>query len=176
VTEPTQSKDALRSDVMRLIREERERQDAKWGEQNHRDGTGYAYERDRTNYRKACQQADAEGVVSWIDILLEEAYEAAAETDPERLQKELIEVAAVAVQWFEAITRRSAVQETPFDRLPEDTKAELVAMAAEMREAERMGPPYIECDCGYPKKPCLRLVLRNGPPWPSRPCEPKATS
>jgi hypothetical protein len=161
-----------------LIRVERERQDEKWGEQNHRDGTGYSYERDRENYRKACQQAAAEGVVAWVDILLEEVYEAAAETDPEKLATELIEVAAVAVQWFDAIVRRHQPEPqpppTPLGAWPDETKAELSAMYDEMEKFERDPLSVGVCTCGYPVQPCLRMVFRNGPPWPPRPCEPKA--
>lgn len=30
------------------------------------------------------------------------------------------------------------------------------------------------CKCGWPEKDCLRRVLRNGPPFPPEPCEPRA--
>lgn len=163
--------------VYELIDDERDRQDAKWGEQNHRDGTGYDFERRRDDARRACEQAFAEGVGTWVDILTEEFYEALAETDPVRLRQELIEVASVAVAWVQAIERRLAATREPesaFDRLSEDDKATWIAMAAEMKEEERRGPPYVSCGCGYPVKPCLRVVLRNGPPYPDRPCEPAA--
>ena len=159
------------SDALPAIRAERERQDAKWGEQNHRDGTGYDFERQRESLRKACQDAAAEGVVTWADIFLEEVYEALSETNPERLHAELIEAAAVAAQWADAIKRRQTVPQTAFEKLSEGDKAAWLAMTAEMKEAERLGPPYAECGCGYPVKACLRVVLRNGPPYPERPCE-----
>ena len=82
--------------------------------------------------------------------------------------------AAVAVQWFDAIVRRHAPTKDPFAELSEENQAEWLAMVEEMREVERMGPPADEaraCTCGYPKQPCLRVVLRNGPPYPARPCE-----
>lgn len=44
------------------------------------------------------------------------------------------------------------------------------AMLVEMKN-----PDTKECGCGYPDRECLRVVLRNGPPYPPRPCEPKAT-
>lgn len=45
---------------------------------------------------------------AWRHILDEEVAEALAETDPERLRAELVQVAAVAVQWIEALDRRAA--------------------------------------------------------------------
>ncbi len=43
---------------------------------------------------------------NWRDILLEEVFEALAEEEPKELRKELVQVAAVAAQWVEAIDRR----------------------------------------------------------------------
>ncbi|TIH26025.1 NUDIX hydrolase, partial [Subtercola vilae] len=43
----------------------------------------------------------------WQDILLEEVFEAFAESDTSKLRTELIQVAAVAQQWVEAIDRRT---------------------------------------------------------------------
>ena len=48
------------------------------------------------------------GEGTWADILREEYFEALAETDPARLRVELIQVAAVAVAWVEAIDRAEA--------------------------------------------------------------------
>lgn len=90
------------------VLEERIRQDEKWGQQDHRDGTGYAYEANRERCRRACQQAFGENVGTWADVLLEEVYEALAETDPVKLREELIQTAAVCVSWIEAIDRRQA--------------------------------------------------------------------
>lgn len=94
---------------------ERMRQDAKWGEQNHPDGTdGGAFFAERRDYRrKVCQAYAAEGTVTWRHILDEEVHEAYAETDTAKLRQELVEVAAVAVAWIEAIDRRTATQPTP---------------------------------------------------------------
>lgn len=104
------------------------RQDAKWGEQNHPNGTGPEAQvilgrhivteamvgevlarifKERTDERFA-GEGDRPG--TWADILLEEVFEALAEDDPERLQNELIQVAAVAVQWAAAIDRWRAVR------------------------------------------------------------------
>lgn len=56
---------------------------------------------------------------------------------------------------------------TGWDALSDGDKAEWTAMVGEMRAPETKA-----CGCGYPKKECLRVVLRNGPPYPPRPCEP----
>lgn len=112
----------------------RERQNAKWGEQNHPDGTGphtqplYAATatgiadddeahlirdmlRGRTDWRFSggIEHFTIDRPGTWTDILLEEVFEALAEDDPERLKVELIQVAAVAEQWAAALIRRAAV-------------------------------------------------------------------
>lgn len=104
---------------------ERERQDAKWGEQNHPDGTGpgtlpieflddygvrevFVLARPLARIATDVTNAHADdGTVSWKDIFLEEVFEALAEEDTTKLRAELIQVAAVAQQWVEAIDRRS---------------------------------------------------------------------
>lgn len=108
-----------------------ERQDAKWGEQDHLDGTGQEAQpllaltdtildedkacvirdmlRSRTDWRfSGDPYRDRDG--TWTDILLEEVFEALAEDDPDRLYAELVQVAAVAVQWGEAIKRRGTTE------------------------------------------------------------------
>jgi hypothetical protein len=92
---------------------ERERQDAKWGQQNHPDGTGWVsvYGGDREaaeDARNHCARAFTAGHGTWRHILEEEVREAFAETDPLLLRTELIQVAAVATAWAEAIDRREA--------------------------------------------------------------------
>lgn len=56
--------------------------------------------------RWTTQQATAAGTVTWLHILREEVSEAFAETDPNRLRTELLQVAAVAAKWARAINRR----------------------------------------------------------------------
>lgn len=86
---------------------ERKRQHERWGEQNHPDGTA-----GRTTYlaahraKKRCTEAFEAGRGTWRHILAEEVAEAFAERDPEKLRNELVQVAAVATQWVEAIDRR----------------------------------------------------------------------
>jgi len=93
--------------VLREINLERRRQDAKWGEQNHPDGTGGpGRDHDADVARKECQRQFAEGTGTWLDILDEEIAEAYAEKDPAKLRAELIQSAAVIVAWIESIDRR----------------------------------------------------------------------
>jgi len=87
---------------------ERARQDAKWGEQDHPDGTGGGNAiAAAVGARMQCQLAAKEGALTWRDVMREEVGEAFAETDPAKLRAELIQVAAVAVAWAEAIDRRA---------------------------------------------------------------------
>lgn len=104
---------------------ERFKQDQKWGEQNHPDGTGpdslplyntnvfvddsdaaitLAKKFTKTTDERFSGKGDRPG--TWADILLEEIFEAMAEDDPEKLVNELIQSAAVIVAWVEAIRRR----------------------------------------------------------------------
>lgn len=95
---------------------ERIRQDAKWGEQNHPDGTGESWLLDDDPdageaadlYRRWTEDAVAYKRLAWRHILIEEVAEAFAETDPAALRAELIQVAAVAQAWAEAIDRRTS--------------------------------------------------------------------
>lgn len=87
---------------------ERLKQDAKWGEQNHPNGTGSASQQILAlDARLACDRAAEEGTLTWAHILGEEVCEALAEDDPSRLRTELTQVAAVAISWIEAIERRA---------------------------------------------------------------------
>ena len=121
-----------RDTVLAEVRAERERQKVKWGEQNHPDGTGEkslplnrivfsgpGITSGDTHYafalsfmaKQATDRAAKGGTVTWADILLEEVFEALAESDPDKVRTELVQVAAVCAQWVEAIDRR-----TPLDR------------------------------------------------------------
>ena len=111
--------------VIQEVLNERIRQDDKWGQQNHPDGTGptstplFSREAflDDTMWAARLaeiftQRTDArfsgtgEQPGTWADILLEEVFEALAESDPAKLRTELVQVAAVAAGWAEAIDRR----------------------------------------------------------------------
>lgn len=92
--------------VLAEVLDERRRQDAKWGEQNHPDGTGgFPEEMDAHAAKMVCQNAAEGGYLDWLHILREEVAEAFASVGPD-LRTELIQVAAVAVAWVEAIDRR----------------------------------------------------------------------
>lgn len=92
---------------------ERRSQDRKWGEQNHPDGTGATFRvRAADTQRVITEVAFEKGEGTWALILLEEVAEALAESDPEALRAELIQVAAVAASWVEAIDRRTVKEES----------------------------------------------------------------
>lgn len=112
---------AATTTVLQQILGERARQDTKWGQQNHPDGTGpsaqvlpFRAEGDEPARmlselaRQSCAGAFATGGGTWADILLEEVFEALAEDDAALLRAELVQVAAVAAAWAEAIDRRSS--------------------------------------------------------------------
>jgi len=92
---------------LKEIETERIRQDKKWGEQNHPDGTAFPFSKETADLAKfACDKATKEGTLTWMHILEEEQAEAFAESDEDKLEVELIQTAAVAVAWVEAIRRR----------------------------------------------------------------------
>lgn len=115
------------SDVLGEVADERQRQEVKWGQQNHPDrfSVGYNATADACDLRDYAIKADRWKVVNaarvahrnrfgtpsdrnaaWDGVLLEEVYEALAESDPAKLRTELVQVAAVAVAWIESIDRR----------------------------------------------------------------------
>jgi len=96
--------------VVGEIEQERAAQDVKWGEQNPPNGTDQQFVSTYAR-RKAQSLTDRharEGTLTWRDILDEEVQEAFAESDVCKLRTELIQVAAVACAWVEAIDRASA--------------------------------------------------------------------
>lgn len=111
------------SRVLNTVRRERHDQDRKWGEQNHPDlptfttpmwdtGVPYdpiaEYESEAYTWKHINEGRVEKGKLAWDGILLEEVYEALAECgDDEKLREELVQVAAVAVAWIEAIDRRT---------------------------------------------------------------------
>lgn len=93
--------------VLADIQLEREAQDAKWGEQNHPDGTGRMGDHVAAIHkRNVCEYAAKDGNLTWRHILDEEIAEAYAETDPVLLRTELVQVGAVVAAWIEALDRR----------------------------------------------------------------------
>ena len=101
----------MTGNVLVEVGAERKRQDSIFGTQNHRDGTSDhpVSRRISDGYRDICRRITQEGDVTWKDILSEEVYEAYAEADPVLLRAELVQVAAGAVAWIEAIDRRPPV-------------------------------------------------------------------
>lgn len=97
--------------VLCEVAAERERQDRKWGEQNHPDGTAAVFALDRDMWTELVEDNAAYGQSEWAPILMEEVAEALAEVDPAKLRRELVQVAAVAVSWIEAIDRRALARE-----------------------------------------------------------------
>jgi hypothetical protein len=99
---------------LQAAEDEMGRQDELWGQQDHPDIGGKVHARsrrasyletlDRTRDREAFSRKV--GYLGWDDILLEEVYEALSEGDEEKMRVELIQVAAVALQWAGAIRRR----------------------------------------------------------------------
>lgn len=94
--------------VLNLVRDERLAQDMRWGQQNHPNGTASYFSALADSWRNAADEAAENGELTWTQILSEEFYEALAEEDPIKLRGELIQVAAVAVAWIEAIDRAHA--------------------------------------------------------------------
>lgn len=98
--------------VLQEVQQERERQNIKWGIQNHPDGTcagpngAITAKQHADAARSVCDQMAKLGKLTWSHILTEELMEAYAETEAPKLRKELIQVAAVATQWVECIDRR----------------------------------------------------------------------
>lgn len=93
--------------VLAEVAAERRHQDEKFGPQNHRDGTGNLEQQKMAqDARSWCKSAFGSGHGTWSDVLAEEVAEVNAERDPALLRLELVQVAAVAVAWIEAIDRR----------------------------------------------------------------------
>lgn len=101
--------------ILESVLAERRAQHSKWGEQNHPDGTGpqttplghrHVASDLALSAKLSTDRATRQGVLTWVDILLEEVFEALAEDDPDELRSELIQIAAVAVAWVGAIDRR----------------------------------------------------------------------
>lgn len=93
--------------VLGEVGDERIRQRERYGQQRHPDGTGLPGDQFAcVRAQVACDRATDERRLTWRHILEEEVCEAFAETDPELLRAELIQVAAVAVQWIEALDAR----------------------------------------------------------------------
>lgn len=94
---------------------EREAQNAKCGEQNHPDHPVAGVYPHLVEWRtlvslleSTARESMKAGPVTWAAILAEEVGEALQEDDPVKLRAELVQVAAVACAWVEAIDRRTS--------------------------------------------------------------------
>lgn len=87
------------------IGRERVAQDVKWGERDHVNGTGRRFSLWLMNWAK--RRCDRGNPDTWEKILTEEIFESYAETDPARLREELIQSAAVIVNWVGSIDRKT---------------------------------------------------------------------
>ncbi|MGJ6965918.1 hypothetical protein ACSDR0_28815 [Streptosporangium sp. G11] len=93
--------------VLADVAAERVAQDERFGMQVLPDGTGAGHRMaESVLARRETETAAEGGTLTWRHILMEEVLEAFAESDPERLRAELIQVAAVAVKWSQALDRR----------------------------------------------------------------------
>ncbi|MEV0390329.1 hypothetical protein [Nonomuraea sp. NPDC050643] len=93
--------------VLADVAAERVAQDVRWGMQVLPDGTGGAELVAESGVARLKTDTAAEdGALTWRHILAEEVLEAFAESDPDRLRAELIQVAAVAVKWTQSLDRR----------------------------------------------------------------------
>ncbi len=110
--------------VLAEVAQERARQEAKWGQQNHVDWTPTSAATDLAgawpagvgDHFKFITDYKAKGVgghrLGYFDILMEEVAEAhdeARDGNTKATRAELVQVAAVAVAWIECIDRRLAL-------------------------------------------------------------------
>ena len=111
------------------IAAERQRQDAKWGEKNHPSACPVLTGRMRLDPDRLCEEYEIptearakwlcqthskRGDVSWPHIAVEEMSEAVAafaDGAEENGRGELVQLAAVIVQWIECIDRRERARE-----------------------------------------------------------------
>lgn len=95
---------------------ERSRQDRQWGAANHpslpagvRHACAFFGIPTADAMRLMCQDAFRRGTGSYAHVLLEEVAEAIEDAnEPAKLRAELVQVAAVAMKWIEAIDRRAS--------------------------------------------------------------------
>lgn len=120
--------------ILTEIRNERMRQQKKHGDQNHLpSGTGpdgnlfgelleaagnegvldneRISELAKARCKAASENEGGDGSITFEHILTEEFFEAICEDDPERLYGELVQVAAVVVQWLEKLYKEEEEQE-----------------------------------------------------------------
>lgn len=61
-----------------------------------------------TGFRREYEKHEArQGRPTWMHLVREEIAESFAESDPERLEEELLQVAALCVSWVESLRKRA---------------------------------------------------------------------
>ena len=99
------------TDILAQIIKERQRQDAKWGEQNLPIKDNDPQYVELAQFAKLkCDNALEDGTITWRHILQEEVAEAFAEDDPNKQAEELIQVAAVCVAMIEYLKRSGQIE------------------------------------------------------------------
>lgn len=104
--------------VLDGVFDERVRQEAKWGQQNHPSFSSevryydhelrarfYGIDLTEQKAKANCEGLHARGEGDYASILVEEVVEALCAASIKELREELIQVAAVAVAWVESIDR-----------------------------------------------------------------------
>lgn len=94
--------------IMDEVRTERSRQDARFGEQNHADGTSTRFKGLADSARNATARAADSGEPSWFLVGKETFWKAMAQSDRVVLRRELVKLVAVGVAWIESIDRNAA--------------------------------------------------------------------
>ena len=98
---------------------ERNRQLAKWGDQNHPSVIRtHAYSDQCRQYgipseraaKLLCESAAKQGKVTWAHIALEEFAEALTASTEAKRKEELVQLAAVIVAWIDCIERKKAAR------------------------------------------------------------------
>lgn len=121
-SKPAEERSRITGEVLVEVLREREKQDAKWGEQNHpfhdpvltgrRDGVDEVrlaeeYEIPTgSRAKQLTEYAARRRELCFAKILVEEVAEACGEQDPRKLREELVQVAATAVAAIEALDRK----------------------------------------------------------------------
>lgn len=103
-------------DMLGRVETEIQEQDETWGEQNHplvggRDLKPSKYEAQADRWKRVNDDRVRLKTLGWDGILLEEVFEALGEADPALQVKELVQVAAVAIQTAMSIERNQPAAE-----------------------------------------------------------------
>lgn len=100
--------DRLIGAVLAEVGAERRRQLAEQGVQHRVDGTDELFAAEAAKVAGArWEWHESDSPADWTTVLLQQVYQALAETDPAGLRAELVHVAAMAAAWIEDIDHRS---------------------------------------------------------------------